>query len=152
MPVNRRIRLLSLLSLSCSQPGTPARFDVVETTIAEIHEALRSGQTSCREVVQAYLDRIEAYDGPAVLNAITVVNRRALKRADNIDVALREGRELGPLFCAPILIKDNFDTHDMPTTGGSVALKESYPPDDAFMVRRLREADAIVLAKTNMAE
>ena len=60
--------------------------------------------------------------------------------------------ELGPLFCAPILVKDNFDTHDLPTTGGSIALMDSIPPDDAFMVRKLRETDAIVIAKANMAE
>ena len=121
MLAHRVICLFSLLSLSCSQPEPPGRFDVVETTIAEIHEALRSGQTSCREVVKAYLNRIEAYDGPTGLNAITVVNPRALERAEDIDTALREGRELGPLFCAPILVKDNLDTHDLPTTGGSVA-------------------------------
>ncbi|NIM01743.1 MAG: glutamyl-tRNA amidotransferase, partial [Acidobacteria bacterium] len=56
------------------------------------------------------------------------------------------GRELGPLFCVPMLVKDNFDTHDMVTTGGSIALLESLPPDDAFMVRKLREADAIIIA------
>ena len=70
----------------------------------------------------------------------------------SIDARLAAGDELGPLFCAPLLVKDNFDTHDLPTTGGSVVLADSLPPDDAFMVRRLREADAIVLAKTNMAE
>jgi Asp-tRNA(Asn)/Glu-tRNA(Gln) amidotransferase A subunit family amidase len=59
---------------------------------------------------------------------------------------------MGSLFCVPVLLKDNYDTHDMPTSGGSVALKESTPPDDAFMVRKLREADAIIIAKTNMAE
>jgi Asp-tRNA(Asn)/Glu-tRNA(Gln) amidotransferase A subunit family amidase len=102
--------------------------------------------------VQAHLDRIAAYDRSTGLHAITVVNPRALERADEIDAAVGEGRELGPLFCAPILVKDNFDTHDLPTTGGSIVLKESYPPDDAFMVQRIRAADAIVIAKTNMAE
>ncbi len=87
MPVHRVICLLGLLSFSCSQPKPPARFDVVETTIAEIHEALRSSQTSCREVVQAYLNRIETYDSPTDLNAITVVNPRALERAEDIDTA-----------------------------------------------------------------
>lgn len=65
---------------------------------------------------------------------------------------MADAERLGPLFCAPILVKDNFDTHDLPTTGGSIALAGNLPPDDAFMVRRIREADAIVLAKTNMAE
>jgi Asp-tRNA(Asn)/Glu-tRNA(Gln) amidotransferase A subunit family amidase len=102
-------------------------------------------------VVQAYLDRIETYD-EATVNAITVVNPNALTRADEIDASIEAGEELGPLFCAPLLVKDNFDTHDLPTTGGSIALMGSLPPDDAFMVRRIREADAIVIAKTNMAE
>jgi Asp-tRNA(Asn)/Glu-tRNA(Gln) amidotransferase A subunit family amidase len=69
-----------------------------------------------------------------------------------VDRAIQNGDELPDLFCTPLLIKDNFDTHDMVTSGGSIALKDSYPPDDAFMVRKLREAGAIVLAKTNMAE
>ncbi len=86
------------------------------------------------------------------MNAITVVNPRALERADSIDAAVAAGDSLGPLFCVPMLVKDNFDTHDMVTTGGSIALRDNVPPDDAFMVRRIREAGAIVVAKTNMAE
>ena len=130
----------------------PEPFDVVEASIAEIQLAITTGRTTCRAVVQAYLDRIESYDQVKALNAITEINPRALESADAIDQALGSAEQLGPLFCAPILVKDNFDTHDLPTTGGSVVLKGSLPPDDAFMVRKLREADAIVLAKTNMAE
>jgi amidase len=146
--------LLCLLSLlaSCRARTPVERFPVVETTIAEIQAALREGRTSCRAVVQAYLDRIEAYDKKTGLNAITVVNPKALERADEIDRALANGGKLGALFCAPVLVKDNFDTHDLPTTGGSIAMKGNLPPDDAFMVRKIREADAIVIAKTNMAE
>jgi Asp-tRNA(Asn)/Glu-tRNA(Gln) amidotransferase A subunit family amidase len=80
------------------------------------------------------------------------VNPNALARADEIDAALGAGEQLGDLFCVPILVKDNFDTHDMVTSGGSVALAQSLPPDDAFMVKRIRDEDAIVIAKTNMAE
>jgi len=127
-------------------------FEPVEATIAEIQDRVRSGRTSCRQVVQSYLDRIEAYDQPTGLNAITVVNPRALERADEIDRAVRAKAELGELFCVPVLVKDNFDTHDLPTTGGSIALQDSRPPDDAFMVRKIREAGAIIIAKTNMAE
>ncbi|GMR12679.1 MAG: amidase family protein [Gemmatimonadota bacterium] len=129
----------------------PQPIDVVEATIAQIQDAVTEGRTTCRMVVQAYLDRIEAYDESTV-NAITVVNPNALARADEIDRAVAAGEELGPLFCVPMLVKDNFDTHDLPTTGGSIALMGSLPPDDAFMVRRIREADAVVIAKTNMAE
>jgi Asp-tRNA(Asn)/Glu-tRNA(Gln) amidotransferase A subunit family amidase len=126
--------------------------DLVEATISEVQTALRDGRATCSQVVQQYLDRIEAYDQSTGLNSISMLNPGALERAVDIDARMAAGDELGPLFCAPLLIKDNFDTHDLPTTGGSVVLAESLPPDDAFMVRRLREADAIVLAKTNMAE
>jgi Asp-tRNA(Asn)/Glu-tRNA(Gln) amidotransferase A subunit family amidase len=129
----------------------PEPIDVVEATISGIQEAVLSGKTTCRMVVEAYLDRIEAYDDTTV-NAITVLNPNALARADEIDAAVKAGDQLGSLFCVPMLVKDNFDTHDMLTTGGSIALIENYPPDDAFMVRRIREEGAIIIAKTNMAE
>ncbi len=148
-----RLRILVAVVFLAALAGCADEpFEPVGATIAEIQDAVRSGRTSCRQVVQSYLDRIEAYDQSTGLNAITVVNPRALKRADEIDAAIRGNQELGELFCVPILVKDNFDTHDLPTTGGSIALKESIPPDDAFMVRKIREAGAIVIAKTNMAE
>ena len=138
--------------VSCAEEPPTEPFEIYEASIGEIQDALRSGRATCRQIVQAHLDRIEAYDKSTGLNAITVINPNALKRAEEIDAALADGQQLGPLFCAPLLVKDNFDTHDLPTTGGSIALKESYPPDDAFMVQRIREADAIIVAKTNMAE
>ena len=140
---------LTITIFACDRGPQP--IDVVEATIAQIQDQIRSGRTTCRLVVQTYLDRIDAYD-KATVNAITVVNPSALTRADEIDEAVQAGEELGPLFCAPLLVKDNFDTDDLPTTGGSIALMGSIPPDDAFMVRRIREAGAIVIAKTNMAE
>ena len=140
---------MAVVVMACGPAPQP--IDVVEATIGQIQEAIRAGNTTCRMVVQAYLDRIEAYDESTV-NAITVVNPNALVRADEIDASVAAGEELGSLFCTPMLVKDNFDTHDLPTTGGSIALMGSLPPDDAFMVRRIREADAIVVAKTNMAE
>jgi len=131
-------------------------FDIVEADIAGVQQALQSGAISCEELVQAYLDRIAAYDKAAGINAITVVNPAALDRARKLDQRLATAqeprREIGDLFCVPVVVKDNFDTHDLPTTGGSAAMLDSVPPDDAFMVRRLREAGAIVVAKTNMAE
>jgi amidase len=125
---------------------------LVETTIAALQASLLAGDTTCREIVQGYLSRIEAYDAPSGINAITVVNANALARADAIDTALTAGEDMPELFCAPLLVKDNYDTADMITTGGSAALQNSIPPDDAFMIRKLREAGAIILAKTNMAE
>jgi len=136
-------------TLACAEPE-PRMLDVVELTIAELHDALLSGETTCRLVVEAHLQRVEVYEDS--LNALTVVNPDAYARADSLDARIRDGEDLGSLFCVPMLVKDNFDTHDLVTTGGSVALAESVPPDDAFMVERIRAADAIVLAKTNMAE
>mgnify|MGYP000106086733 CR=1 FL=1 len=128
------------------------KFNFVEATIDDIHTALNSGEMTCRQIVSGYLDRITTFDQATKLNAITVVNSKALEKADRIDEKIQSGKPLGSLFCAPMLIKDNYDTHDLPTTGGSIALKNNYPPDDAFMVRKLREADTVVIAKTNMAE
>ena len=146
----------TLLALGVAGSGctsAPAQtFDVMETTISEVQAAILDGRTTCRAVVDAYLARIDAYNEPGGLHAISMVNPRAGERADSIDAALARGEDPGPLACAPILVKDNFDTHDLPTTGGSVALANSLPPDDAFMVRRIREDGAIVIAKTNMAE
>jgi amidase len=156
-PSRTLLRISAILAAgslaSCANaPATPHAIDVVEASIAELQSAILEGRSSCRGVVQAHLDRIEAYDRSSGLHAITEVNPRALERADSIDRALAAGESPGPLFCAPVLVKDNFDTHDLPTTGGSIALAGSLPPEDAFMVRRLREAGAIVIAKTNMGE
>jgi Asp-tRNA(Asn)/Glu-tRNA(Gln) amidotransferase A subunit family amidase len=114
---------------------------------------MRAGDLSARQLVRLYLDRIESYDkqGPA-LNAIITINPRALERADELDRAFNTGGFVGPLHGIPIIVKDNYDTYDMQTTAGSASLAGSIPPDDAFQVRRIREAGAIVIAKSNMAE
>jgi Asp-tRNA(Asn)/Glu-tRNA(Gln) amidotransferase A subunit family amidase len=129
-----------------------SNFPIVEATIADIQNAVTTGEATCVDVVTAYIERIQRYDQARGINAITVINPKAVERAREVDRALQNGETLPDLFCAPLLIKDNFDTHDLVTTGGSIALKDSYPPDDAFMIRKLREAGAIILAKTNMAE
>lgn len=128
------------------------RFQFVEASIDDVHRALRSGELSCVDIVKGYLRRIETYDQSAGLNAVIFTNPAALEKAASIDRRLAAGESLGSLYCVPVLLKDNFDTHDMPTSGGSIALKTSVPPDDAFMVKKLRAADAILIAKTNMAE
>jgi amidase len=121
-----------------------AAFVPEETTISAIHGALTAGDTTCVRVVQASLRRIEAYDdrGPA-LNAIISINPAALEAAAELDrVTKASGAALLPLHCIPVILKDNFDTADMPTTGGSVTLAKSVPLRDAFVVRRLRAAGA----------
>jgi Asp-tRNA(Asn)/Glu-tRNA(Gln) amidotransferase A subunit family amidase len=128
--------------------------ELMELTIGEAHAAMRSGTLTSRQLVEAYLERIDAYDrnGPTI-NAIILLNPKARARADSLDAALRRtGEMVGPLHGIPFIVKDNYDTHDMPTTGGSASLAGSMAADDAYQVRRIREAGAIVLAKSNLAE
>ncbi|HEU0176609.1 MAG TPA: amidase family protein [Blastocatellia bacterium] len=134
------------------QAQSQLKFELCETTIAEIHQAIRSGRITCHQLVEAYLKRIGAYDQSTKLNSIVIVNPQALAEADRLDEEFRRTKKLRPLHGIPVIVKDNFDTKDLQTTGGSLALKGSIPPDDAFQVRKIREAGAIVLAKSNMAE
>jgi amidase len=152
MKTKNVLLLISLLTLVNCANIPPQSFTLIETSISDIQRAINSGDTTCRQVVEGYIARINAYDQPNGINAISLINPNALNKADEADASIAKGETLPPLFCAPLLIKDNFDTHDMVTTGGSITLKNSIPPDDAFMVRKLREAGAIILAKTNMAE
>jgi len=128
-------------------------FAIEEATIAGIRQALQTKAVTCRQIVQAYLDRIAAYDrkGPA-LNSILTLNPKALEEADRLDSELSKGAAMGPLHCAPLLLKDNYNTADLPTTGGSAALAGMQPQADAFAVAKLRKAGAIILGKTNMHE
>ena len=129
------------------------QFQLMEASISDIHRAMQSGKLTCRSLVQQYLDRIKAYDqqGPA-LNAMLYVNPKALEQADAMDKAFKRGAKLKPLQCIPLVLKDVFDTADMPTTGGSLALKGMQPPKDAFTVVRFRRDGALILGKTNMHE
>jgi Asp-tRNA(Asn)/Glu-tRNA(Gln) amidotransferase A subunit family amidase len=129
------------------------RFEVVEQTIPELQEAMRAGKVTSRQLVEIYLSRIEAYDrrGPR-LNAMVALNPRALDLADALDRERAEKGPRGPLHGIPIVVKDNFETSDMPTAAGSLALASFHPASDAFQVRRLREAGAVIVGKTNMHE
>ena len=158
MPVSRFCWVVTLLCVALViplriLPAQRAPFRVEETTIAAVHAALRARTLTCRALVQSYLDRIAAYDkrGPAI-NALITVNPVALTVADSLDAQLRARGSLGALHCIPIIVKDNFETRDLQTTAGSLALEGWIPPQDATMVRRIREAGAIVLAKANLAE
>jgi Asp-tRNA(Asn)/Glu-tRNA(Gln) amidotransferase A subunit family amidase len=143
---------LALLILPAALPAQRA-FPVEETTIARVHAAMRARTLTCRTLVQRYLDRIDAYDkrGPAI-NSIVIVNPAALAVADSLDRRFAREGITGPLHCIPFIVKDNFETVDLPTTAGSLALAGWRPAQDATMVRRIRSAGAIVLAKSNMAE
>ena len=136
-----------------SDVGGGTGFDVAEQSISDLATALDSGEVTSRELVAAFLARIETFDqqGPA-LNAMVVINPNAFRDADALDAERSAGRVRGPLHGIPIVVKDNYDTVDMPTSAGTIGLATSVPPDDAFQVSRLREAGAIILGKTNMHE
>jgi amidase len=132
----------------------PGPSDLVEVTIAELQARMRAGRLTARELVERYLERIEAIDrhGPTV-NAVLEVNPDALAIADALDRERRQRGPRGPLHGIPVLIKDNIDTHDrMHTTAGSLALLGSTPPQDGTMAARLRAAGAVILGKTNLTE
>ena len=128
-------------------------YEVFEATILELQDDMAAGRVTAVELVDAYLARIAAYDqrGP-MLNAIIRLNPNARAEAALLDQERATHGPRGLLHGIPIILKDNFDTFDMPTTGGSIALAGLVPPDDAFQVRRLRDAGAIILGKANMHE
>jgi Asp-tRNA(Asn)/Glu-tRNA(Gln) amidotransferase A subunit family amidase len=144
------IIILGLISCRTDQKGP--EFRVVETTIREIHQAFRENRLTCEQLVNIYLQRIQKYDKSTLLNAITAINPKAIDRARQLDEEFRRTGKLRPLHGITVVVKDNIETKDMPTTAGSEALKDFIPPDDAYIVRKLREAGAIILAKSNMAE
>jgi amidase len=129
-------------------------FHLQEATIAGIHNAFAGGRLTCTQLTNLYLNRIEAYNlrGPS-LHAIITVNPDAMERAAELDRRYTANPAgAGPLHCIPIILKDNFNTADMPTTGGNVAMKRSQPPMDAYVVGRIRNAGALILAKANLQE
>ena len=157
--MNTRIGIAAQMSLtliimaSVANPAASAdKFDVVETSIAATQQAIRDHRTTCRQVIDAYLDRIRAYDQSTRLNSLVLVNPKAQAEADKTDAEFKRTRQLPPLGCIAVVVKDNYDTKDLQTTGGSLALKGFVPATDAFMVQKIRAAGAIILAKSNMAE
>ncbi|MEO7133857.1 MAG: amidase family protein [Vicinamibacterales bacterium] len=129
---------------------TSGRFSVVEATIPEMRAAMEQRRVTSRELLLQYLARIAMYD--KTLNAVMVVNRNALAEADERDRERTEGKVRGPLHGIPIALKDNIHTTDMPTTGGALAFAGLVPPYEATLTRNLRDAGAIILAKTVMTE
>lgn len=131
-----------------------ATFDIIETTIASVQQAMLTGKLTCRQLVEQYLAQIEHYDqqGPCI-NAIISINPQALQDADALDTLLqRTGKLSGPLHGVPVLLKDNINTHNWATTAGSASMANYMPATDAFITARLRQAGALLLAKTNLHE
>jgi Asp-tRNA(Asn)/Glu-tRNA(Gln) amidotransferase A subunit family amidase len=126
---------------------------VEEATISQVHEAMKVGRLTCRGLVDRYLKRIEAYDknGPAI-NAIVLVNPDVEKEADELDRRFAQSGFTGPLHCVPMIVKDNFETRGLRTTNGALAFASYIPSEDAFLVKRIKAAGGLVLAKSNMAE
>ena len=168
-PLTLRRLLASLVALACLALGgvtsvtataapaagkecrpSVAGLNLQDVTIPQLQKALASGKTTSKELVDAYLDRIAAYDG--YVNSIRALNPNALKTAAKLDAERKAGKSHGPLHGIPILLKDNINTTDMPTTAGSIALKGSIPLEEATITTKLIDAGAIILGKTNLSE
>jgi len=130
--------------------GVEERFDVVEATIPEMQRAMEEGRVTCRELIEEHLLRYALYEER--VNAAIVINANALVEADSLDRERAAGRVRGPLHCIPIALKDNVHTTSMPTTGGALAFEGFVPPYEATLTRNLRDAGAIIIAKTVMTE
>jgi amidase len=135
------------------RPRPAAAYDVMEQSIEDLQAAMQDGRVTSRELVDVYLARIDAYDqrGPA-LNAIVAVNPQARDEAAKLDAERAASGPRGPLHGIPVLVKDNYETVEMPTTAGSIALRSFHPTRDAFLVQRLKAAGAVILGKTTMHE
>ncbi len=155
IPDVTRTALLAILLLSSSAmtSQTPPPFRVEEASISDIHAALKGGSVTCRGLVEQYHRRIDTFDknGPGI-NAIVLTNPEALAQADALDARAKQSGFAGPLHCIPMIVKDNFETVGLQSANGSLALAGFVSSKDAFQVRRVKEAGAIVLAKSNMAE
>src|SRR5262245_1853613 len=132
---------------------TPKSIALDVLTVADLNAAFDAGFLTSEQLVRLCLARIQAYDrqGPS-LRAIITLNPNALQLARQLDLERKAKGRRSPLHGIPVVLKDNIDTADMPTTAGSVLLQGSIPPDDAFLVKRLRDAGAIIIGKTNMSE
>ncbi|WP_252730104.1 amidase [Zobellia uliginosa] len=146
--------LLTIVFISCKDqkeaPTNDITIELSELTISNIHKAYQEGSFTSKQLVQAYVERIENFDG--TINAITVTNPKAIAIAEALDKEYNETGLLRPLHGIPIIVKDNINTAGLPTTAGSLALKDYIPKEDAFIIKKLVDAGAIVIAKSNMAE
>ncbi len=147
-----RYLIASLLAAAVAL-AAPRKIDLDAATIADLNAAFDAGTLTSEKLVQLSLARIQAFDhrGPA-LNAVLALNPKALETARALDAERKAKGPRSPLHGIPVVLKDNYNTADLPTTGGSVLLEGSIPPQDAFLVKKLRAAGAVILAKVNMSE
>src|SRR5260370_12808338 len=146
--------LLALLSFAPTKSTSQTKpFHLSEATIEDIHNAYSSGRLTSHQLVQLYLNRIDAYDKKgAGLNAIITINPKALEEADLLDAAFKASGFVGPLHGIPIILKDQMDAKGMPTTLGSILFKDYYPDRDSMVAEKLRKAGAIILGKATLGE
>src|SRR5258708_6162150 len=148
---------LCLLTASlCVLPASVVRaaeIKIEDATVADLQAAFAKGTLTAEKLTELYLARIAAYDkqGPK-LNTVITLNQKALEEARALDAERKAGKVRGPLHGIPIVLKDNYNTFDLPTTAGSKLLDGSIPPNDAFVVKKLRAAGAIIIAKVNLSE
>ena len=144
------VTVIYTLGIGC-QPGTESpQIQLDELTIASIHDAYQSGHYSSEELVEAYIANINKNDH--LINAVTIINPDAQSIARSLDQEFKKTGKLRPLHGIPILVKDNINTKGLPTTAGALALEDFIPDEDAFIIKKLIDAGAIIIAKTNMAE
>ncbi|HSF16984.1 MAG TPA: amidase family protein [Vicinamibacteria bacterium] len=145
--------MIRFLIAAALLPQAEVDFDVFEKTIPELQDAMESGRVTSVEITRQYLERIEAFDRkPPALNAMIHLNPNAIEQAEALDRERAERGSRGPLHGIPVILKDNYDTFDMPTTVSSASLAGFVPPDDGFQVWKLREAGAVFIGKSNMHE
>lgn len=149
----QRLLLGVMLALASVMPVQAAQFDLTTASIADINAAFDKGALTSEQLVKLYLARIDAYDhkGPKI-NAVLAINAKAIETARALDKERKAKGPRSPLHGIPVIAKDVFDTADMPTTGGYLPLKGVMPTQDATIIRKLRDAGAIILAKVNQSD
>lgn len=152
--MKNRISTYALIAaLFAAAPAAAKSVEFDQATIGELKAAMDAGSLTAEQLTEMCLARIKAFDraGPK-LHAVITLNPKALETARQLDAERKAGKVRGPLHGIPVVLKDNIDTFDMQTTGGSVLLEGSVPPDDAALVKKLRDGGAIILAKVNLGE
>jgi amidase len=152
-PVALKLLGCTLLAVAMFDVARATTLDLTNATIAQLDDAMTKGKLSSEQLVKLYLKRIATYDkqGPTI-NAVITLNPQALEVAKALDKERKAKGPRGPLHGIPVVLKDNYDTFDLPTTAGSQLLEGSIPPDDAFVVKKLRDAGAVIVAKVNLSE